>query len=399
MRFRPIFIVAFLLTITPIKLYTDDDSDSAKDIISKVAKNYLNARSLYFECQVKSITYGVSSSFHRITKLKDKNKILFKQVQKISDTQEEYLCVANGSKIFFYNSIVKQYIEQAFTTNPELYKERFNGLFVEYLIVAFYLGYSPKELLAQVYESATWKISNQNEENLSVVSAENIINDESSKKSYTYSFNFYIDKKNLLINKYVLTVKEEDVMVYSASEDYTNYKLNENMDDKEFVFNISEGVKKVESFENVGIERLKLFLGKKLDDYPAVSIDEDKNFKLSDYKDKVVIIDLWDSREQYSQLEIPHLVELCKKYHKDGLEIIGISVEEKETIKKFAQANKIDYKLFAYKKSSDLPQPYSLIEVIPTIFLIDKKNRLRKFYTRSINIAELESEIKILLNE
>ncbi|HEX8335162.1 MAG TPA: TlpA disulfide reductase family protein [Pyrinomonadaceae bacterium] len=72
-------------------------------------------------------------------------------------------------------------------------------------------------------------------------------------------------------------------------------------------------------------------------------------FRLSDFKDKVLVIDLWATWCGPCRLEVPHLVELQKEYGGKGVEIIGLTTEnpdEAETlVRDFAREFKINYKL------------------------------------------------------
>src|ERR1700754_3004143 len=67
---------------------------------------------------------------------------------------------------------------------------------------------------------------------------------------------------------------------------------------------------------------------------PAVAWDTEINavgggkFKLSDYKDKTVVLDLWATWCGPCRAEIPHLVELHKEYANKNVEIIGLTTED-----------------------------------------------------------------------
>lgn len=72
-------------------------------------------------------------------------------------------------------------------------------------------------------------------------------------------------------------------------------------------------------------------------------------FRLSDFKDKVVVIDLWATWCGPCRLEVPHLVDLQKEYGVKGVEVIGLTtedpLEDAEKVRDFAREFKINYKL------------------------------------------------------
>jgi thiol-disulfide isomerase/thioredoxin len=72
-------------------------------------------------------------------------------------------------------------------------------------------------------------------------------------------------------------------------------------------------------------------------------------FRLSDYKDKVVVLDIWATWCGPCRLEIPHLVRLSEEYGPRGVEVIGLSVEDPATdggaVRDFAREFRINYRL------------------------------------------------------
>lgn len=92
-----------------------------------------------------------------------------------------------------------------------------------------------------------------------------------------------------------------------------------------------------------------------LETVPALAWDaevqavEGAGFRLSDFKDKVVVLDLWATWCGPCRQEIPHLVEMTNQYAGKGVEVIGLTTEnpqtEGETVRSFAREMKINYKL------------------------------------------------------
>lgn len=71
-------------------------------------------------------------------------------------------------------------------------------------------------------------------------------------------------------------------------------------------------------------------------------------FRLSDFKDKVVVLDIWATWCGPCRLEVPHLVELTNEY-KGKVEVIGLTTENPQTdadkVRDFAKEFNINYKL------------------------------------------------------
>ena len=88
---------------------------------------------------------------------------------------------------------------------------------------------------------------------------------------------------------------------------------------------------------------------------PAIAWDTEMNavgggsFKLSDYKDKTIVLDLWATWCGPCRAEIPHLVELHKEYAGKNVEVIGLTTEDPnsaaEDVAAFAKEFNINYKL------------------------------------------------------
>jgi thiol-disulfide isomerase/thioredoxin len=72
-------------------------------------------------------------------------------------------------------------------------------------------------------------------------------------------------------------------------------------------------------------------------------------FRLADFNDKVVVLDIWATWCGPCRLEIPHLVELADEYRGKGVEVIGLTTEspatDSEKVRDFAREFNINYKL------------------------------------------------------
>ncbi|HEX8890622.1 MAG TPA: TlpA disulfide reductase family protein [Pyrinomonadaceae bacterium] len=88
---------------------------------------------------------------------------------------------------------------------------------------------------------------------------------------------------------------------------------------------------------------------------PASALDaslktvDGKDFKLSELKDKVVVIDLWATWCGPCRYEVPELVKMQNEYGPKGFEIVGLDIDPKsdspEDVQSFMKDFKINYKV------------------------------------------------------
>ncbi len=99
--------------------------------------------------------------------------------------------------------------------------------------------------------------------------------------------------------------------------------------------------------------------------------------KSDQFKGKIVVIDFWATWCPPCRAEIPGYVELMKKYGKDGLVIIGVSMDEggAEVVKTFAGKFGVNYPMVM--GDDKMLAAFGGIEALPTTFLIDRNGQIR----------------------
>ena len=122
-----------------------------------------------------------------------------------------------------------------------------------------------------------------------------------------------------------------------------------------------------------------------------------KTVRSSDFKGKVVILDFWATWCGPCRMELPGFVELQKRYEKQGLAVIGVSVDQISPgeVKKFAQQSGLNYPVIL--ADAKATQAFGGIEAIPTTFVIDREGRIVKQHLGFTEKEEFEKEIKSLL--
>jgi peroxiredoxin len=122
-----------------------------------------------------------------------------------------------------------------------------------------------------------------------------------------------------------------------------------------------------------------------------------ETFTLSDQKGKMVILNFWATWCPPCQREIPDFIELYDKYEKEGLMIVGVSVDQDgwTTVDRYIQNMNIQYPVVMF--TPEVVKNYDNFQSIPTTFIIDKKGRIVNKVTGYRPKTFWEEEIKKIL--
>ena len=132
-------------------------------------------------------------------------------------------------------------------------------------------------------------------------------------------------------------------------------------------------------------------------DFTRIDLDG-KPLQLRAFRGKVVLLDYWATWCAPCKVEVPHLVEFQKKYGPQGLQIIGISMDDNPApVKIFAREFGMNYPIVL--GNAKLAEAYGGVLGLPVAFLIDRDGRTVKRLDGDVQLQGLEKEIVKLIRE
>lgn len=156
---------------------------------------------------------------------------------------------------------------------------------------------------------------------------------------------------------------------------------------------IQQAVKKEITPETAPVDESTL---EKAPDFTLTKLDG-STIKLSELQGKVVILDFWATWCPPCRKMIPELINLYQKYKDQGLEVVGISLDEGGTgpVQDFVNNVKITYPVVMGTR--DISKEYGYINAIPTSFVIDRKGYIRNKHVGYISGQDMEQIIQGLI--
>ena len=131
-------------------------------------------------------------------------------------------------------------------------------------------------------------------------------------------------------------------------------------------------------------------------DFTLESLDG-KNMRLSDLRGKAVLLNFWATWCGPCREAIPDLEKVYKKYHSQGLEVVGISVDHTaDPVPAVVAELGMTYPVVQSEDIPDIRSKYQF-NSIPQAYVIDKQGKVAASITGAAN--DLEEQVKPLLAE
>lgn len=111
---------------------------------------------------------------------------------------------------------------------------------------------------------------------------------------------------------------------------------------------------------------------------PAFSVKglDGRAVRSTDYRNRPVIVDFWATWCAPCRASMPHLNSLQQRYAKDGLAVIGMSVDETGPVPVRRFARSLGVRFTIAMANDEVLDAYGPIRSIPTTFFINRKGEI-----------------------
>jgi peroxiredoxin len=132
-------------------------------------------------------------------------------------------------------------------------------------------------------------------------------------------------------------------------------------------------------------------------DFTLESLDG-KNVRLSDLRGKAVLLNFWATWCGPCKIETPWFVELQNQYGSQGLQVIGVAMDDssKDDIAKFAKEMGMNYPVLLGKEA--VGDEYGGVPALPETFFIGRDGKIVGKIMGLESRSEIEDSVKLALN-
>jgi cytochrome c biogenesis protein CcmG/thiol:disulfide interchange protein DsbE len=121
-------------------------------------------------------------------------------------------------------------------------------------------------------------------------------------------------------------------------------------------------------------------------------------WKLTDYRGRVVLLNFWATWCQPCREETPALVNLSNRFRGNGLEVAGVVMDDDKNapVQEFMKEYGVLYPVLVPPSNSSL---LSAISALPTTLLFDRHGRVVRRYQGAVSESQFRTDIEAVLSE
>jgi peroxiredoxin len=139
-------------------------------------------------------------------------------------------------------------------------------------------------------------------------------------------------------------------------------------------------------------------LGQPAPDFALPSL-EGKTLKLSDFRGKAVLLNFWATWCEPCKIEMPWFVDLQNKYGPQGLQVLGVAMDDAspKDIAEFAQKMGVNYPIVIGKEK--VGDDYGGVQFLPSTFYIGRDGKIVNRVFGLVSRSEIEGNVQKALSQ
>jgi thiol-disulfide isomerase/thioredoxin len=111
-------------------------------------------------------------------------------------------------------------------------------------------------------------------------------------------------------------------------------------------------------------------------DFSLKNLSDGKDVRLSSLRGKAVLVNFWATWCEPCKIEMPSLVDLQKKYGPQGLQIVGVAMDDADDKEITTFAHKMGVNYLVLRGTEKVGDLYGGIEHLPMTYYLDRSGKL-----------------------
>jgi cytochrome c biogenesis protein CcmG/thiol:disulfide interchange protein DsbE len=129
-------------------------------------------------------------------------------------------------------------------------------------------------------------------------------------------------------------------------------------------------------------------------DFSLKSLPDGKEVRLSSLRGKAVVVNFWATWCEPCKIEMPSLVDLQKKYGPQGLQIVGVAMDDADDKEISTFAHKMGVNYMVLRGTEKVGDLYGGIDRLPMTYYLDRSGKVVDETIGMAGEATLEDAIK-----
>jgi thiol-disulfide isomerase/thioredoxin len=129
------------------------------------------------------------------------------------------------------------------------------------------------------------------------------------------------------------------------------------------------------------------------------SIPDGKNISLASLRGKAVLLNFWATWCGPCKIEMPWLVDLQKKYGPEGLQIVGVAMDDTDDKEIADFAHKMGVNYMVLKGSEKVGDLYGGVDRLPLTYFVDRSGKVVDEIVGLHSASDIEGAVKKTLEQ